>query len=215
MGGNAVIGEDLVVQGDVRNGGEVEVRGYVVGSLAAERVTIHPGGRVSGVLTADFADVHGRLDGRIRVKNLISIGPSGAVHGDVRYGQLALAPGGDLAAEVRNIPPQLTGDFEMVVRRGRSVRIATADLSAHDPDDATGSLVYQVSNAEHGFVARGAAPAQAVASFTQAEIVAGEMVFVHDGAGEGQAGFDVVVADASGGTSGAARKVAVIVIAGA
>lgn len=202
-----------MIHGDVRNGGEVEIRGLVVGSLAAERVTIHAGGRVSGTLTADYVDVHGHVDGRIRVKNLISIGPSGEVHGDVRYGQLALAPGGNLAAEVRNIPPQLTGDFEMVVRRGRSVRIATADLSAFDPDDAAGSLVYQVSNAEHGFVARGAAPGQAVASFTQADIVAGDMLFVHDGASEAQAGFDVVVADASGDTSGA-RKVAVSVISG-
>lgn len=214
MGGNAVIGEDLVIQGDIRNGGEVEVRGQVVGSIAANRVIIHPGGRVSGTLTADAADVHGRLEGRIRVKHLISIGAGGEVHGDVRYGQLALAPGGDLAAEVRNIPPQLTGDFEMVVRRGRSVRIATADISAFDPDDDAEQIVYSVSNPEHGFVARGAAPAQPVARFTQAEIAAGAMIFVHDGTGSGMAGFDVLVSDSAGNSSGAARKVAVTVIAG-
>lgn len=213
MSGHAVIGEDLVIQGDVRNGGEVEVRGRVVGTLSAERVIIHPGGQVRGTLTADSADVRGHLEGRIRVKNLIDIGDGGVVQGDVRYGQLVLSPGGDLAADVRNIPPQLTGDFEMLVRRGRSVRIAMADISAFDPDDTAESLVYTVSNAEHGFVAKGQSPGDPVTSFTQADIAAGSVIFVHDGSGGVRASFDVVVGDAAGNSSGSARTVAVEVIA--
>ena len=211
-GRSAVIGADLVIQGEVRNGTQVEVLGSVLGTLDAEHVIIHPGGRVVGTLTAGSADIRGLLNGRIRVRNLISIAAGGAVHGDVRYGQLALAAGGDLAADVRNIPPEMTGDFELVVRRGRTVRVTSEDLSAFDPDDTPDSLTYHVSNAQHGSLALASAPRTAVVSFTDAAIRAGDVLFVHDGSGDAEAGFDVSVTDHAGASGGDPRRVTVKVL---
>jgi cytoskeletal protein CcmA (bactofilin family) len=209
----AVIGGDLVVQGAIRNAQEVEVWGSVLGAIAAERIVIHPGGRVVGTLDVGAADVHGLLDGRVRVRNLINIGKTGVVHGDVRYGQLALAPGGDLAAEVRNVPPDLAGDFEMTVKRGGYVRITVADLSASDLEDGAHLLTYSVSNAASGFVALVSAPATNIQSFTQADIAAGSVIFVHDGTSGATAGFDVELRDSQGATAGPARHVSVAVLA--
>lgn len=210
----AVIGADLVVQGAIRNAHEVEVWGSVLGAIAAERVVIHRGGRVVGTLDVGAADVHGLLDGRVRVRNLINIGTTGVVHGDVRYGQLALAPGGDLAAEVRNVPPDLAGDFEMTVKRGRSIRVTSADISASDAEDGADRLTYSVSKAENGFVALDSAPASAVQSFTQAEVEMGIVIFVHDGTGGPMAGFDVELRDSQGATAGPPRHVSVAVLGG-
>jgi len=210
----AVIGGDLVVQGAIRNAYEVEVWGSVLGAIAAERVVIHPGGRVVGTLDVGAADVHGLLDGRVRVRNLINIGTTGVVHGDVRYGQLALAPGGDLAAMVRNVPPELAGDFEMTVKRGRSIRVTSADLSASDVEDGADRLTYGVSHLANGFVALTSAPASAVQSFTQADIAKGSVIFVHDGTSGAMAGFDVELRDSQGATAGPPRHVSVAVLAG-
>jgi cytoskeletal protein CcmA (bactofilin family) len=211
-GGAALIGHDMVIQGEIRHGGEIEVHGTVLGLLAADRVIVHPGGRVMGTVEVGSADVNGLVDGRIRVRNLISIGSSGVVQGDVRYGQLSLALGGDLAAHVRNVPPELAGDFEVLVRRGRFVRLTSEDLSARDPDNSSDELVYQVTNAHNGHLAL-ASPSQAVEAFTEAQIARGEVLFVHDGSGGDTAGFDVVVTDPEGGTSGAPRHVTVTVVA--
>lgn len=208
----AIIGGDLVVQGAIRNAQEVEVWGSVLGAIAAERIVIHPGGRVVGTLDVGAADVHGLLDGRVRVRNLINIGRTGVVHGDVRYGQLALAPGGDLAAEVRNVPPDLAGDFEMTVKRGGQVRITSADLSASDVEDGAHQLTYSVSNAANGFIALATAAATSIQSFTQADIAAGAVIFVHDGTGEPVAGFDVELRDSQGATAGPPRHVSVAVL---
>jgi cytoskeletal protein CcmA (bactofilin family) len=210
-GGTALIAHDLVIQGEVRNGGEVEVHGTVHGLLAAERVIVHPGGRVIGILEAGSVDVNGLLDGRIRVRHLINIGASGVVQGDVRYGQLAMAPGGDLAAEVRNVPPQLGGDFEVVVRRGRTVRLTSADLTAIDPDNTASELVYRISNLTGGFLAHHA-PNHPVDAFTDADIAGGAVMFVHDGSSGTEAGFDAVVTDPDGASSGAPRHVTVLVV---
>jgi cytoskeletal protein CcmA (bactofilin family) len=201
----------MVIKGDIKNAGQIEIRGYVEGSVSAGHLMIHEGGRVFGTVKVDAAEVNGRLQGNVAVKNLISIGSTGFVGGDVRYGQLALASGGDLNADVRNVPPGIAGDLNVVVRKGRSVRVTSADLTAIDPDDKTDALVYRVSNPAGGFVANASASTTSISTFTEADIQAGNILFVHDGAAR-SGSFDAQVADASGATSGAPITVSVAVI---
>ena len=208
----ALIGEDLVIKGEIRNGGTIEVRGLVEGTLSAERVIIHPGGRLNGILKADSAEVHGLMQGNVAVKQLLSIGSGGVVRGDVRYGQIAMANGGELSAELRNIPPGLSGDFEVVVRRGKTVAITVSDISAYDPDDAAGDLTFTVASPVNGYVARSGAARAAIDRFTQAELLAGRILFAHDGGGAPQASFAVAVTDKAGATSGAPKTVQVTVV---
>ncbi|MES0403790.1 MAG: cadherin-like domain-containing protein, partial [Hyphomicrobium sp.] len=50
-----------------------------------------------------------------------------------------------------------------------------------------------------------------VATFTQADLERGSVLFLHDGTDTPDASFDVVVADKAGATSGAAQTVKVAV----
>jgi cytoskeletal protein CcmA (bactofilin family) len=206
-----IIAEDMVIRGDIKNGGLVEVRGYIEGSVAADRLLVHQSGRVYGTVRADNADVNGRLQGTVFIKHLINIGNTGAVAGDVRYGQLALAGGGDLDANVRNVPPEISGDLNVTVRRGQSVRVTTLDLTAVDPDSTADKLSFGVSSPIAGFVARTSAPTVPVTVFSQIDLQSGTVVFVHDGSAGATASFDVTVSDQAGATSGAAKTVSVIV----
>lgn len=185
----------------------MEIRGYVEGELAAESVLIHQGGTFYGTLKTEKADVAGSVQGEVFVKNLISIRSSGSVNGNVRYGQLAMEMGADLSAELRNVPPKLAGDLDITVKRGKSVIITTEDLTAVDPDDTADHLTYTVSNPVNGFVALAAQAGQQVFNFTQADIEAGRVLFVHDGGSSTTANFDILVADDSGATSGRAQTV--------
>ncbi len=187
----------------------MEIRGYFEGELAAEEVNVHQGGTFYGTLKSDRADVAGSVQGEVFVKNLISIRSSGSVNGQVRYGQLAMEMGADLSAELRNVPPRLEGDLDISVKRGKSVIITTEDITAVDPDDTPDHLTYTVSNLVNGFVALSKDKGTAVEHFTQADIEAARVLFVHNGAGGQTANFDVMVADDSGGTSGKALTVTV------
>jgi hypothetical protein len=120
--------------------------------------------------------------------------------------------GGELAADVRNVPPELAGDLNLVVKRGGTVRITTVDLTAFDPDDAADKLTFTVSTPLGGFVALAGAPGAAAASFTQADLMAGNVIFVHDGGDARTASFAVLVTDASGASSGSAQTVTAAVI---
>ena len=207
MAREAIIQEDTIIKGIIRNCRQMEIHGFVEGELAAESVLVHQGGTFYGTLKSDQADVAGSVQGEVFVKNLISIRSSGSVNGHVRYGQLAMEMGADLSAELRNVPPRLTGDFDITVKRGKSAIITTEDITAVDPDDTPDHLTYTISNPASGFVALTSQAGTPIVNFTQADIEAGRVLFVHDGGNSSTASFDVIVADDSGATSGGSQTV--------
>jgi cytoskeletal protein CcmA (bactofilin family) len=206
-----VIGEDTYLKGEVRNGGRIEVYGYIEGGIAGEHLVVKPGGRCFGTVQVEDADVHGTLQGEVFVNQLITIRSSGSVAGNVQYGRLAMELGANLSAQVRNVPPSISGDLDLTVAKGQSVRITLEDLTALDPDNDASELTFTVSKARNGFVTMTSDPARPVQTFTQADLESGTVLFRHDGTSTAKASFDVVVVDASGGSSGPAQTVNVAV----
>jgi cytoskeletal protein CcmA (bactofilin family) len=209
--GLLVVREDTIIKGEVRNCRQIEIFGYVEGKVTADTVLIHHGGRCYGTLRSESAEVSGTLQGNVYVKSLINIRSSAEVSGNVQYGALAMEVGGNLSAQVRNVPPTLAGDFTITVDRGRSVRIELEDLNALDPDDAASELIFKVSEATNGFVALASAERQPVSQFSQADLAAGSVLFSHSGAPGKTASFKVLVRDHAGASSGPPQAVAVIV----
>jgi cytoskeletal protein CcmA (bactofilin family) len=211
--GVLIVTEDTVIRGvrELRNCRQLEVFGYLEGDVAAKAVLVHKNGRLFGKLKSDSAVIHGTLQGEVVVKNLIDIRSSGTVSGNIKYGKLALEQGGNLSAEVKNVPPAVVGDLQLEVAKGGTVPVTLQDLNALDPDDNAKDLKFTISNVRSGYLALSTAPRRSVSTFTQADLEAGRVAFVHDGRGAGLASFDIVVADRSGGTSGKAQTVKVTV----
>ena len=209
--GQAVIGPDLFIKGDVRNGRSVGVMGQIDGTISAERVIVHRGARIYGTLIADSAEIEGEVQGHLLVRQLLSIGSTGRVHGDVRYGQLAMQLGAELSADVRNVPPAIAGDLSIAVKRGQSARVTTDDVTAIDPDSPADSLVFAVSRTVNGFLAFTTAATTPIERFTQPELQGHRIVFVHDGSMGDAASFDITVTDQMGANSGPASTVHVAV----
>jgi len=206
-----IIREDTFLKGEIRNAGRLEVFGYVEGNIVADTLIVQPGGRCYGKVKAGTAEVRGDLQGEIFVRELISIRSTGEVAGNVKYGKLGMEMGGMLSAELRNIPPSISGDLDLSVDRGKATRITLQDLSALDPDDSAEHLVFSVSEVLNGFVVLASDPGQPVVNFTQADLEQGAVLFRHDGTEGPRAGFAVVVGDRAGATSGAAQTVNVAV----
>ena len=214
MNGNKgviLVREDTIIKGQIRNCRQIDIYGYVEGDLSVGTLNIHKGGRFYGTVNTDSAEIHGVLQGNVSVKNLINIRNSGAVSGKVKYGRLAMELGGSLSAEVFSVPPTLVGDLDVTVERGRSVRISVEDITAVDPDTEAQNLIFTVSNVRNGIMVLASSPNRPVSKFTQADLQARRVVFVHDGTDTKMASFDVVVADETGTTSGAAQTVKVTV----
>jgi len=209
--GLLVIGEDAFLKGEVRNCRQIEIYGYVEGTLSANALLVREGGRFYGTARADTADIEGTLQGDVSVKHLINIRSKGSVSGNVEYGQLAMEAGGNLSADVHNVPPTIAGDLELTVEKGGSVRLTAQDLTAIDPDHGARDLTFTVARARNGHLAFSDAPARSLTRFTQHELEAGRVLFVHDGTAGGAASFEVVATDKAGASSGSAKTVKVSV----
>jgi cytoskeletal protein CcmA (bactofilin family) len=208
---DAVIQSDMAIKGRILGGRRIDLHGYLEGHVEAETVVVHAGGRLFGTMMAGVAEVRGNFQGEAVVKSLISIGSGGSVNGNLRYGRIAMEPGAELSADVRNIPPEITGDMHVVVRRGKQVALTTLDVAALDPDDVAQKLVFTVGEVKGGWLVLAKDLAQAVSEFTQSDLAAGNVIFRHDGSTGTTASFDVTVTDAKGATSGAPRSITVAV----
>jgi cytoskeletal protein CcmA (bactofilin family) len=120
--GLLVIREDTIIKGEIRNCRQMEVYGYVEGNVAADTLLIHPSGQCYGTVKTESAEIRGTLQGDVVVKHLISIRDTGSVSGNVQYGALAMEPGGNLTAEMRNVPPAVAGDHARGPARHRPRR---------------------------------------------------------------------------------------------
>lgn len=204
----SIISGGTVVEGQVEApGGTIEIYGLVNGRLAANRLVIHPGGKMVGTTEVQDVIANGLLQGEARVRGLVDIGTTGVVNGDIRYGQLAMQEGGELSADLKNIPPTLAGDMKVVVTRGKAVRLTVNDLTAIDPDDKPADLTFAVADVRHGYVVSLANPKVPLTRFTQEELEKGSIVFVHDGKDGHSGSFSVSVTDKAGASSGAPRLV--------
>ena len=95
------------------------------------------------------------------------------------------------------------GSAAFVVSQGQAVVLTTVNLRAVDPDDAAGQLIFTALSANQlrGHLAFDNDPATQITNFTEAQLEAGQVIFVHDGSSGSSASFSVSVKDANGLTS--------------
>jgi len=79
-----------------------------------------------------------------------------------------------------NDAPVISGDDQLALLQGLSTTITTADFNVTDVDNATAQFTFHVGTTTHGHVALSGAPGVAISSFTQAQLVAGSVIFVQD-----------------------------------
>ena len=88
----SLIANDLVLEGNVSGGGELQVDGKIKGDVRAERVTIGDSGHVEGGVYAEAVEVRGRVTGSISAKQVRLYGAC-HVDGDITHEQLAMETG--------------------------------------------------------------------------------------------------------------------------
>lgn len=101
--------------------------------------------------------------------------------------------------------PVLT-DSSLTIAQGGTVTLGLANLSATDVDDNDADLVFEVSKVEGGHFALNGDPKTAVTEFTQAQVSAGEVLFVDDGDRTAPS-FLVRVKDGAGSSAAVAAEV--------
>ena len=91
--------------------------------------------------------------------------------------------------------PDLTAN-RLEIRRGQTLVLMETNLNTTDTNTGIANLVYTVSGVTNGFFAHRNQPATPIATFTQAQVNAGVIRFVHDGTNNAPA-YSVRASDGS------------------
>ncbi len=102
---------------------------------------------------------------------------------------------------VNDVP--VLGNNTITILEGGTIVLSSANLSATDIDNTPSGLTFTVSSITAGHFALASVPQSAITSFTQAQVTAGQVLFMHDGS-ETAPTYSVSVSDGTASTSPAA-----------
>ena len=88
----SLLGRDLIITGDIKTDGEVQIDGRLDGNLTAGTVTIGEQGAVNGKIIATTVHVRGKVSGKVDA-NTIELAETANVQADLIQDQLMIANG--------------------------------------------------------------------------------------------------------------------------
>ena len=133
-GSKLTVGPNIKLKGvEITDCDTLVVEGTVEATMNSRVIKIAEQGAFHGTAEIDIAEIHGKFDGTLTVREKLVIYGSGKVSGTIRYGKVVIEEGGEL-----------TGQIEAGTRSGTS-NSSTASASAWSKSSAGSSASSQVS----------------------------------------------------------------------
>jgi cytoskeletal protein CcmA (bactofilin family) len=117
--GESVLAAGLTIEGKIEGNGNVRVAGNFKGNVTVKgELTIEPGAKVEGEVSADAVLVGGEVRGQIAASSRVELRESGVLVGDLKAGSLTVAAGSKMRGkvefgwkegEIDDTPPKETG----------------------------------------------------------------------------------------------------------
>lgn len=104
-----VIAKNTTIVGEIKSDGDFRIDGTLEGNLFTKgKVIIGNSGSVNGILKAKFADVEGKISGKLHVDKTLAIRAVAEISGEVIAGKLSIEPGAKFNAscEMRVVKKQ-------------------------------------------------------------------------------------------------------------
>ncbi|HLB79501.1 MAG TPA: polymer-forming cytoskeletal protein, partial [Dongiaceae bacterium] len=104
-GKKLIVGREIVLTGEIRACERMVVEGRVEASLTDSRtIEIAQSGVFKGAAQIDTADISGRFEGDLVVRERLVLRSTGRIEGSVRYGEIEIERGGVICGEIEQLP---------------------------------------------------------------------------------------------------------------
>lgn len=103
----SILSADLLVTGNMKTTGDIQIEGQVDGDIRAHLLTIGEGATVKGEVTADDVVIHGRIIGRVRGLK-VRLTSTARVEGDIIHKTIAIESGAHFEGSVQRQDDPLT-----------------------------------------------------------------------------------------------------------
>lgn len=96
-----IVGREIVLSGQITSCDRLVVEGRVEASLTETRsIEIAETGHFKGSAEIESAEIAGRYEGTLTVRERLFVRATGKVNGKITYGQIEIEPGGEIAGEI-------------------------------------------------------------------------------------------------------------------
>lgn len=91
--GTSLIGIGTTITGDIVSNGDVRIDGVLKGNIrGSAKILIGQDGAVEGDIEGQQADIMGKVEGKIVVRELLNLRSNAVIQGDIRAGKLQIEP---------------------------------------------------------------------------------------------------------------------------
>jgi cytoskeletal protein CcmA (bactofilin family) len=98
---NTVIGSDVMLTGNLKSSGNVQINGKVKGKIQTKSdILVGESAVIEGGVKANNVRILGRLHGNIETKEDLEISPTGRVFGDIVSKNLIMQKGGTITGKI-------------------------------------------------------------------------------------------------------------------
>jgi cytoskeletal protein CcmA (bactofilin family) len=88
------IKQGTYIEGELRSAGDIRIDGSMKGTIHTDsKLVIGPSGIIEGEISCANAEIHGTVNGKITVTEMLSLKASSKLLGDIVIGRLAIEPG--------------------------------------------------------------------------------------------------------------------------
>ncbi len=123
--GNVLIGKGVTIAGNITLGGSIYVYGDVSGEVVAQEIHVGEGGKVTGDIKVDVADVRGEVSNSLEVKKSIVVRSTGKITGKLIYQSLEIETGGVIDGQIEKTKSK--NDFVALVASNPLAKTANSD----------------------------------------------------------------------------------------
>jgi cytoskeletal protein CcmA (bactofilin family) len=109
--GRLVVGPNIKMRGvEVADCDVVIVEGQLEAKFDSRVVEISEPGVLSGTASMDVAEIWGRFEGELTVRQQLIIHPTGRVNGHIRYAKIRIEEGGEISGEISTLKGSATAE---------------------------------------------------------------------------------------------------------
>lgn len=101
----SVISKSVNINGDITNGGVIEIEGSVEGNMTADTITIREGGIIKGNIVSKVLNIKGTFNGNAK-SDKINIADTAVINGLLEYSFLSADYGANINCELKRISDQ-------------------------------------------------------------------------------------------------------------
>lgn len=100
-GSKLIVGRDIRLKGEITACDTLIVEGRIEASMDSRVIQVAESGIFKGEASVDQAEIRGRFEGTLTVRDYLLVCATGRITGTVRYGQIEIERGGEIGGDVQ------------------------------------------------------------------------------------------------------------------